>query len=152
MSVYRPTVRYAPVFRDYVDDVFNATHLDRNQIIRLALFVATHTKEFRDVLMDYKKKDVLLPSPSWRLSDHHYWLEQCPVIEREGRDANAIATRGTSAQVASPIHEARSVLSPSETGHITPVERFTGQIPSQRSQSDGRIQIRGKGRITFTVE
>jgi len=92
MSVYRPTVRYAPVFRDYVNDVFKETHLDRNQIIRLALFVAAHTKEFRDVLTDYKKKDVLLPSPSWRLSDHHYWLEQCPVIEREGRDVNAIAT------------------------------------------------------------
>ena len=152
MSVYRPTVRYAPVFRDYVDDVFKATHLDRNQIIRLALFVATHTKEFRDVLTDYKKKDVLLPSPSWRLSDHHYWLEQCPVIEKEGGDVNAIATRGTSAQAASRIHEARSVLSPSETGCITPVERSAGQIPSQRSQSDGRIQIRGKGRITFTVE
>jgi len=152
MSVYRPTVRYAPVFRDYVDDVFKATHLDRNQIIRLALFVATYTKEFRDILMDYKKKDVSLPLPSWRLSDHHYWLEQCPVIEREGRGVNAIATRGTSAQVASRIHEGQSVSSSSETGRITPVERFAGQIPVKRPQSDGRIQIRGEGRIAFTVE
>ncbi len=61
MSVYRPTVRYAPVFRNYVDAVFHATTLDRNQIIRAALFTAAHTKEFQMLLRQYQKKTSLSP-------------------------------------------------------------------------------------------
>ncbi len=36
--MYRPTVRYDDVFKEYIDSLFHATHLDRNQIIRAALF------------------------------------------------------------------------------------------------------------------
>jgi hypothetical protein len=61
MSVYRPTVRYAPEFREYVDAVFRATTLDRNQIIRAALFAAAYSKEFQDILLKFKRKDVPLP-------------------------------------------------------------------------------------------
>ena len=43
--VYRPTVRYADVFRDYIDSIFQATTLGRNQIIRGALFAAAQSKE-----------------------------------------------------------------------------------------------------------
>ena len=60
--VYRPTVRYSPVFKDYVDSVFNSTRLDRNQIIRLALFVAAHSKEYRTILEKFKRTDVSLPT------------------------------------------------------------------------------------------
>lgn len=74
--VYRPTVRYSPVFKDYVDSVFNSTRLDRNQIIRLALFVAAHSKEYRTILEKFKRTDVSLPYPAWSMDEHEYWKEQ----------------------------------------------------------------------------
>lgn len=86
--MYRPTVRYAEVFREYVDDLFHATHLDRNQILRASLFVAPYSKEFHSLLGTYQKQDVPLPSPSWQLHESGFWLKQ---NERggEGReDAN----------------------------------------------------------------
>jgi hypothetical protein len=44
--MYRPTVRYADCYQQYVDKVFQSTHLDRNQIIRAALFTAAYSEEF----------------------------------------------------------------------------------------------------------
>jgi hypothetical protein len=159
MSVYRPTVRYAPAFRDYVDSVFQATTLDRNQIIRAALFAAAHTKEFYDILIDYKKEDVPLPCPKWRLSDHHYWLEQCPVIEKGGKDVNANSTRRTEFQNVPRNDETRSVLlsdvssavSSAKNGRIQSIERRDGKISTEQLQSDGRIRIREAGGITIRL-
>ena len=65
--MYRPTVCYDDVFLEYVDSLFQATDLDRNQIIRAALFAAAHSKEFQNLLKSYKKKDVPVPSPLWKL-------------------------------------------------------------------------------------
>jgi hypothetical protein len=62
MTVYRPTVRYSPVFKDYVDSVFRATTLDRNQIIRAALYTAAHSMEFQELLKQYQKKTSLSPA------------------------------------------------------------------------------------------
>jgi hypothetical protein len=87
--MYRPTVRYADVYKNYVDDVFRATKLDRNQVIRLALFVAAHSTEFQNILLQHKTKDVPLPFASWNASDHRQWMEQSPETEKEGRDVNA---------------------------------------------------------------
>ncbi|MEL3973064.1 hypothetical protein AAEO50_12330 [Rossellomorea oryzaecorticis] len=84
-ALYRPTVRYSDVYRAYVDDLFHATTLDRNQIIRAALFVAGHSKEFNEILKDYKKGDV--PTPSWSLSERALWLESNPKRE-ERKDVN----------------------------------------------------------------
>lgn len=86
--VYRPTVRYADIFLDYVDSVFHATTLDRNQIIRGALFSAALSVEFHKLLESYKKKDVPLPSPLWSLDQHEIWLEQCPGIKGRGKHVN----------------------------------------------------------------
>lgn len=84
--MYRPTVRYDDVFRDYVDALFHSTQLDRNQILRGALFSAAHSNKFLALLEPYKKKDVPMPSPKWPLNDDRYWMEQCPKIkEGEGR-------------------------------------------------------------------
>lgn len=74
--VYRPTVRYSDVFKEYVDSVFSTTRLDRNQILRLALFIAAHSKEYKSILKNYKHADVSLPHPSWTLSEHEYWKDQ----------------------------------------------------------------------------
>jgi len=74
--VYRPTVRYSDVFKEYVDSVFNSTRLDRNQIIRLALFIAAHSEEYKSILEKYKITDVSPPHPNWGLTDHGYWKDQ----------------------------------------------------------------------------
>ncbi|NGY76296.1 hypothetical protein F6Y02_07940 (plasmid) [Bacillus megaterium] len=37
VATYRPTVRYHSIYRTYVDSLFQATELDRNQIMRCAL-------------------------------------------------------------------------------------------------------------------
>jgi hypothetical protein len=72
---YRPTVRYPDIFKEYVDEVYNATSLDRNQIIRLALYVLGHSKEGIIMLESFSKQDVPLPSPSWELlNDMELWL------------------------------------------------------------------------------
>lgn len=148
MSVYRPTVRYAPVFRDYVDALFYATSLDRNQIIRAALFTAAHTKEFQAMLKQYQKKDVPLPSPPWELLDHQLWLEQCPENKRGVEDVNANATRRGEASVA-PEHVAGTRLLQSSTNRrVEPPARREGEIPSERQRP---IQFRETGGIVIRL-
>lgn len=78
---YRPTVRYDPVFKSYVNELFHATTLDRNQIIRAALFVAGYSEEFQELMGRYQKKD--LPNTPWTFEQNAYWLEQCPKIKVE---------------------------------------------------------------------
>lgn len=76
--MYRPTVRYDDQYRKYVDELFRATTLDRNQIIRLALFSAAYSKEFTDVTS--------LSQADWPRDQHRLWLEQTYTTEerREG--------------------------------------------------------------------
>ena len=90
--VYRPTVRYADVFKTYVDELFKATTLDRNQIIRAALFSSVFSREFQQIIKSYKKKDVPLPSPLWSLEHHELWLEQNPTT-KGGKDVNVIVSQ-----------------------------------------------------------
>ena len=71
--MYRPTVRYPDVFKDYVDALFSKTKLDRNQIFRLALFAAAHSREFHAILKKYSFGDVPLPPPEWTLNDDACW-------------------------------------------------------------------------------
>ena len=89
--MYRPTVRYDELYREYVDSLFHATTLDRNQIIRLALFTAAHSKEFHDVLSGYKRPDVpALPSAKWRPNQSGLWREQTYPGRGEKEDVNAV--------------------------------------------------------------
>jgi hypothetical protein len=91
--MYRPTVRYADVYRDYVSDVFHATNLDRNQIIRLALFVAANSPEYNAILRQYQKDDVSLPRPKWHPNQSPLWMEQEPIGIEEGGTSNVIDGR-----------------------------------------------------------
>jgi hypothetical protein len=94
LMVYRPTIRYDEVFRTHVDALFHATHLDRNQIIRGALFTAVHSKEFHKILKHYQKGDVpLLPSPLWSLEQNSLWLLQSPKSITEDKDVNVEPTK-----------------------------------------------------------
>ena len=85
--VYRPTVRYADIFKTYVDELFKATTLDRNQIIRAALFSSAFSRVFQQLITKHKKKDVPLPSLLWSLEHHELWLEQNPTT-KGGKDVN----------------------------------------------------------------
>jgi hypothetical protein len=69
--MYRPTVRYDDKFKDYVEGLFHSTSLDRNQIIRLGLFLLGHTKEGRDVLQHFASSP--LPKPNWNKNDMVLW-------------------------------------------------------------------------------
>ncbi|MBP3953633.1 hypothetical protein [Bacillus suaedae] len=74
--MYRPTVRYEEVYKEYVDNLFNATHLDRNQIIRAALFIAGHTEQFSKIIEPFIKRGMTLPQPLWNETDEDLWLNQ----------------------------------------------------------------------------
>jgi hypothetical protein len=93
LMVYRPTIRYDEVFRTHVDALFHATHLDRNQIIRAALFTAVHSKEFHDLIKPYQRGDVPLPSPLWSLEQNSLWLQQSPKVNTGGKDVYGEQTK-----------------------------------------------------------
>lgn len=81
--MYRPTVRYDDRYKKYVDQIFKATNLDRNQIIRLALFAAPFSPLFQHQLEKYMTSP--LPTPIWEVTDHGLWMEQTFEKRREGR-------------------------------------------------------------------
>ncbi|MCJ7983051.1 hypothetical protein MUB16_00530 [Priestia sp. OVL9] len=60
VDTYRPTVRYHSMYRTYVDSLFQSTELDRNQIMRCALFTAAHNPVFLALMNQYKMNDVPL--------------------------------------------------------------------------------------------
>ncbi|MEY9870487.1 hypothetical protein ABIE66_005993 [Peribacillus sp. B2I2] len=74
--VYRPTVRYPDVYKNYIENVYKVTDLDRNQIIRLALFIAAHSKEYKSILQKHKIADVPLPCPHWGRDEESCWKDQ----------------------------------------------------------------------------
>ena len=148
--MYRPTVRYDDVFKQYVDDLFRATDLDRNQIIRGALFAAAHSKEFHRLLEEHKRKDVPLPHPSWQLSDNHYWKEQRPKIKEGGRDVSHDKSRRESEGLKTTggiIGDGGRKESEPNKQHrrLESVKGRSRALPSER------IRIRKEGGITIKV-
>lgn len=142
--VYRPTVRYADEFKKYVDDLFRATDLDRNQIIRAALFSAASSPTFESIIKQYKRKDVSLPPASWSIDHHWLWLEQNPSKLRGGKDVN-VNISGEE-----PIERATESVAGSSRKSISPdhceqsIERREGKIPSDRYvfRNQGGISIK----------
>jgi hypothetical protein len=141
--MYRPTVRYSDIYKQYVDSLFHATTLDRNQIFRAALFTAAHSKEFHDILKQYQEKDVPLPRPKWGLSDHQFWLEQSPEMVKGGEDVNVDSIRNREAANDSRNFERRCRLhQTTEDRRITSFTRREGEISTKRFQQTGGIVIR----------
>lgn len=158
--MYRPTVRYDDIYRTYVDDLFRATKLDRNQIFRCALFAAAYNHQFLALMNRYKKDDVPLPSPQWSHSSHQLWLgreasreenggSQCEYIEREGTSSNLIEISGTP-RVSQSIP--RTTLSQKQQGSSLnkkeqknrrqqTIERRTRTFPSLQLSNNGGIRI-----------
>ncbi|MBY0124505.1 hypothetical protein [Bacillus sp. S/N-304-OC-R1] len=140
--MYRPTVRYDESFRSYVNAIFHATHLDRNQIIRAALFAAAYSKEFRELLDPFKKKNAPFPFPEWTLNDNRYWMEQSIKENERGKDVN-VNDRRTEKTSEAPYDDSRRGSEPDS-------ERFEQVTGRERKVPTERIRIANQGGITFT--
>ena len=119
-SPYRPTVRYAPIYKEYVNDLFHATTLDRSQIIRAALFTAAHSPEFMTQIEAHLKRDVPIPSPRWNRADTVLWREQSPVIEGEAKsgEEDVINESDHRARVATTTDRTQEAAEPPKPGRI----------------------------------
>ncbi len=71
---YRPTIRYPNEYKEHINQLFHCTHLDRNQIMRLAFHVAAHSKEFKNLLSNHLKQNSSFPIPNFLLSNQDLWL------------------------------------------------------------------------------
>jgi hypothetical protein len=138
-TMYRPTVRYDDVYRDYVGDVFHATTLDRNQIIRLALFVAANSQEYNAILSEYKKADVsTLPHAKWQPDQSPLWQGQS-YSEEKGGTSHVIDGRKTSVVSVADVNRSGGTTT-SEEGKVA---RREGEIQDR---------IKATGGITFKVD
>lgn len=133
--MYRPTVRYSEVYREYVDRVFHSSTLDRNQIIRLALFVAANSPEYNAILRQYQKADVPLPRPTWHPNQSEVWMEQDPQLKEEGEDVNAIYGRKAG------------------TSEVADVSRAGASTPGENTRREGEVRqrIKATGGLTLTL-
>ncbi|MED4240790.1 hypothetical protein [Priestia megaterium] len=160
VDTYRPTVRYHSIYRTYVDSLFHATELDRNQIIRCALFTAANNPVFLALMNQYKVSDVPLPSSPWQSSSHPLWMEQEPNIEekgggkhddleRKGTSTGVFALLGTSPGSQSTSGATNQPNQQSSTREkavrITrrqqPIERRTREIPTLQLSNNGGIRL-----------
>lgn len=100
---YRPTVRYDMRFKDYVESLFQSTNLDRNQLMRLALYVLGHTSEGMRILEAYQKDSKTPPPlPSWELFEEwEMWLGKKPNREAVEDVRTKLST--TSKPISPPI-------------------------------------------------
>jgi hypothetical protein len=143
--MYRPTVRYDDIFREYVDSLFRATDLDRNQIIRAALFAAAHSKEFQNLLQPHQKKDVPLPFPLWELDQNCYWLEQRPQLKQLAEVTIDINDKKDEIRdFAAPVN-CKMIRKKAKKGtELAP--KLSEALSSQQS-----IKIKNQGGIIFTL-
>lgn len=145
--VYRPTVRYADVYRSYVDNLFQVTSLDRNQIIRLALFTAAFSPEFQQTIAKYKTKDVPLPSPLWSEKDQVLWTEKGDV-KKENREGG----KDVYAQTKKPTIQKETVARKisSDTLHIG--EEKTEGAAKQSVNPGPTISTKNAGGIKIVIQ
>lgn len=141
--MYRPTVRYNDIFRDYVEGVFKSTSLDRNQIFRLALFAAAHSNNFQSVLQKYKKKDVPLPQPNWSALDNGFWLDLYPTAE-EGREVT-VKLRGN--EIEANFRAVANERKRKEVEQHRRLEQIKGRNGEVSSGTDESIRIRANGGV-----
>jgi hypothetical protein len=141
VTMYRPTVRYDEVYRIYVDTLFHSTSLDRNQIIRLALFTAAHSKEFYNILAKHKRRDVTsLPKAKWQRGQHRLWMEQTYNVMEE-RDVSRVDNRRE--EIVNEI--INGAVGGTENRRVTSNEGRNGALSTES------IAVRNQGGIKFTV-
>lgn len=160
VDTYRPTVRYHSMYRTYVDSLFQSTELDRNQIMRCALFTAAHNPVFLALMNQYKMSDVPLPSSPWQPSSHPLWMEQEPNIEEKGGgEHDDLERKGTAtntstllrtstdgqsmsgATIQSKQQPSTSEKSAGPARRQQPIERRTREIPTLQLSNNGGIRL-----------
>ncbi|NLR46269.1 hypothetical protein [Priestia megaterium] len=160
VDTYRPTVRYHSMYRIYVDSLFQATKLDRNQIMRCALFTAAHNPVFLALMNQYKMSDVPLPSSPWQPSSHPLWMEQEPNIEEKGGgEHDDLERKGTATNTSTLLRtstdgqslsgatiQSKQQPSTSEKAagparHQQPIERRTRTFPTLQLSNNGGIKL-----------
>jgi hypothetical protein len=102
MMDYRPTVRYSEDMKEYVDQLFYSTHLDRNQLFRAAIFFFGIDHCSKKFLEYHKKKDFVLPSPLCvQHPKHEFFMKFANFLEllEGGRDVNPMIEGGTSDKI-----------------------------------------------------
>lgn len=139
--MYRPTVRYADVYKDYVDDLFCSTTLDRNQIIRLALFTAAFSNEFRTTIEAHLKKDVPIPLPRWQLHNADLWMDRNPKSVIGGKDVNVDSKRKTETKIDDGTIRKPGRQQKEERRQLDP-QRRVRTIPITSRTANGGITIR----------
>ena len=92
--VYRPTVRYPDMYKDYIEDLFKATELDRNQLIRLALFVAAHSDQYKAILKKHQRNDIPLPCPGWSIHEERCWKDQNYIRKQDDKGRLKLVEQG----------------------------------------------------------
>lgn len=160
VDTYRPTVRYHSMYRIYVDSLFQAIKLDRNQIMRCALFTAAHNPVFLALMNQYKMSDVPLPSSPWQPSSHPLWMEQEPNIEEKGGgEHDDLERKGTATNTSTLLRtstdgqsmsgatiHSKQQPSTSEKAAGTarrqqPIERRTRTFPTLQLSNNGGIKL-----------
>ena len=89
--MWRPTVRYDERYRDYIDTLFKTSRLDRNQIMRLALFSAPYSPLFQAQIKQFRASEDEA-SHEWEIWEHELWKQQSVEKKKEAqqRANNAI--------------------------------------------------------------
>jgi len=140
-------VRYADEYKTYIDQLFHATTLDRNQLLRCALFSAAHSKEFHQIISHFKKKDVSTPLPVWPIDDWRWWKVQDIEKLHGGMDVNVINNRKSDDEKDSPTHDPGGKINRDGNESVQgaqlprPTSGRTGAVAAER----GRDVIRGNG-------
>lgn len=153
--MYRmPTVRCDDAFGEYINDIYQSTHLDKNQIVRLALFTAPFNAAFVTQLKKHIKPGASLPSSDWEVFEHGYWMDQTYQVKEEEGDANEKNENDSRGRAAGPsaspvVHGTRSGNDEADhrSGRVKPAARREGAI----STSGTAIRTSGGG-IKFTVK
>jgi hypothetical protein len=135
--LYRPTLRCSDVFKDYLQSLADVTGLDKNQLIRLALFSAPFNKLFI-AQIEQKTGDVTLPSPTWEVFNHRLWIEQDPKTEGKGETPHDDNGRKTSVTKVNGTGE-RGTGENEQPGRQPQIERREREVYKRES---GGISIR----------
>ncbi|MGM7682673.1 hypothetical protein ACSVDA_11025 [Cytobacillus sp. Hm23] len=137
--MYRPTVRYDDTFRYYVDALFQATDLDRNQIIRLALFTSAYSHTFKNIIKDHLKPDVPPPSPIWEQDFNQLWMVRDIKKEERGSEDVYVDERRESNlnKTVERTAEAKTKIEQTNSRRIRQIPVGTGRVRN----TNGGIKI-----------
>lgn len=150
--MYRPTLRCADTYRDYIDELFRLTGLDRNKIIRCCIFTSAFNPEFIKILEEYKHPDVPLPSSYWAKNDHYLWLEPGDNAKKGGEVTNVNMYRKTATTEVTKLHEkprGSNGISTSTKKNEGKEKKLPGRKPSPSGPARAlpSIRLHGNGGI-----